>query len=238
MIDTIETQGAWARPMLGPVSLGRRFVNFESLRHLISCTEAISYALVRQRVLSTIALCSIVWLASIWLAAAIAQAQELPRNDSHLNTAEPAIGRQSLEKARAPHLLLSMADHTHFEPPTSVGTFAVQSASPRPTDASCQNIKNVLAGNDAVKFDYIFSSNLYASLTEGPLLNARGRDSTQNVAVVAPPFSSRGGEADATSLTKDDGAFVYRFGTVNLVVNRLPNSFSVSSLGPSLPGTR
>jgi hypothetical protein len=42
------------------------------------------------------------------------------------------------------------------------------------------------------------------------------------------------GQADRGSLSNDNKALVYQVGTVDLVINRLPNSFSVSSV--SSPG--
>ena len=57
--------------------------SLQTVQPLVACVEAISYALLRRRILSAIAVCSIVWLASLWLAAALAQAQE-SRPRSHL----------------------------------------------------------------------------------------------------------------------------------------------------------
>jgi hypothetical protein len=92
---------------------------------------------------------------------------------------------------------------------------------------------NVLAGNDAIRFDCILSSNPYTAI-----VNTLGGTSIQNVAGARLPFSSPGGQADTRSLTKHNGVFVYQFGKINLVVNRLPNSFSVPSLSHSLSDAR
>ena len=56
--------------------------SLEAVQRLVVRVEAISYALLRRRILSTIVICSIVWLASVWVAAALAQAcrSHLPIN--------------------------------------------------------------------------------------------------------------------------------------------------------------
>ena len=89
----------------------------QSVQRVVSCIEAISDAFsMGKRVLSIIALCSVVWLGSVSLAAAIAQAQELPSNDTSLSATEPAFVQRSIEKPQAPHLLLSMVDRSAREP--------------------------------------------------------------------------------------------------------------------------
>ena len=42
-------------------------------QRLVVCIEKISYALLSRRIQSAVAICSIAWLASLWLAAALAQ---------------------------------------------------------------------------------------------------------------------------------------------------------------------
>jgi hypothetical protein len=134
MINTIETQKASARPILGPVSLRRRLASYELLQHIISCIEATSYDLMRRRFLSTIALCSIVWLASIWLTAVIAQAQESPSDDTRSTATGPAFVQGSIEKPHARHLLLSMVDRSDREP-GALRNSGVHLTDPRPMDA-------------------------------------------------------------------------------------------------------
>jgi hypothetical protein len=164
MIETVRCQ--WARP-LGRVPLGRRVANRVPVQRFVLCVEATSYALLRRRILSIIALCSTVLLASVWLAAAIAQAQESPSNDRSLTATEPASVQRSIEP-QAPHLLLSMVDRSDREP-AALRTSAVSSTS---------------------------------------------------------------------SLSNDNKALVYQVGTINFVLNRLPDSSSVSSPRNSLSDPR
>jgi hypothetical protein len=219
MINTIETQEAWARPILGPLSLGRRLADYELLQRLISCIEAISYDLMRRRFLSTIALSSIVWLASIWLTAAIAQAQESHSNHTSLTATEPAFV-QSSEKRQAPRLLLSMVERSDREP-GALPNSAVQSSNPHPTDALNAGEVRLPSNPRGAEFASL------AALTSAPpsslLYSIQAKGSRQ---------------ADTSSLTNDNKAVVYQLGTINLVINRLPNSFSVSSAGNSLSGPR
>jgi hypothetical protein len=219
MINTNQTQKAWARPILGQVSLRRCLASYELLQRMISCIEATSYNLMRRRLLSTIALCSIVWLASIWLAATIGQAQESPSNDTSLPATKPAFVQHS-EKPRTPHLLLSMVDRSDREP-GALRNSAIQSTNPHPTDA-------LNAGEVCLPS------------------NPRGAEFASLAALASAPPSSLlysihakgSGQADTSSLTNDKKAVVYQIGTINLVINRLPDSFSVSSAGNSLSDPR
>ena len=90
----------------------RRVAGCPLVERVISCVEVISFALIRQRILSDNRCCSIVWLASVWLAAAIAQAQESPSNEVSRGATEPAFVQRSIRKQLAPHLLLSMVDRS------------------------------------------------------------------------------------------------------------------------------
>ena len=217
MTETVRCQ--WTRP-LGRVLLGRRVASCAPVQRLVLCVEATSYALLRRRILSIIALCSIVWLASVWLAAAIAQAQESPSNDRSLTATEPAFVQRSIEKPQAPHLLLSMVDRNDRES-AALRNSGVQASSPYPRDA--QNPAQVRL-----------------------LSNPRGAEFASLAALAsAPPPSllhsiqAKGsGQADTSSHTNDDKALVYQLGKINLVANQLPNSFSVSSPGNGLPDAR
>ena len=198
------------------IAAGHCVVSPETVRRLLSFLESASYALLRRRILSTIAVCSIVWLASVWLAAAIAQAQETPSNHPGLTATQPAFVQRSIEKQLAPHLLLSMVDRSDREP-GALRNSAVQSTNPRPTGA------------------------LNAGVARPPS-NPRGAEFASLAALAsAPPPSllysikAKGsGQADRGSLSNDNKALVYQVGTIDLVINRLPNSFSVSSV--SSPG--
>jgi hypothetical protein len=203
---------------VGRVLLGRRVASCAPVQRLILCEEATSYALLRRRILSTIALCAIVWLASVWLAAAIAQAQESPSIDRSSSATEPAFVQRSIEKPQTPHLLLSMVDRRDREP-GALRNSAVQLTDPHPKDA--QNAGEVRPPPQGAEF---------ASLA---------------VLASAPPSSlyysiqAKGsGQADSSSLSNDDKALVYQVGTMNFVLNRLPDSFSVSSPRNSLSGAR
>jgi hypothetical protein len=176
--------------------------------------------LLRRRILSTIALCSIVWLASVWLAAAVAQAQESPSNDRSSSATEPAFVHRSIEKPQAPHLLLSMVDRSDREP-AALRNSGVQMNSPHPTDAQTP-------GQVRLPF------------------NPRGAEFASLAALTSAPPSSLlysiqakgSGQADSSSLSNDNKALVYQVGTINFVLNRLPDSFSVSSPRNSLSGAR
>jgi hypothetical protein len=62
MIRAIEIRGRWTRPRLRPAPVGRRVAGYAPVQRVVSFIETMSYALVRQRPLSIIALYSIVWL--------------------------------------------------------------------------------------------------------------------------------------------------------------------------------
>jgi hypothetical protein len=176
--------------------------------------------LLRRRILSTIALCSIVWLASVWLAAAIAQAQESPSNDRGLSATEPAFVQRSIEKPQAPHLLLSMVDRSDREP-AALRNSGVQVNSPHPTDAQTPGQVRLPFNPRGAEFDSL------AALASAPpsslfySIQAKGS-----------------GQADSSSLTNDNRALVYQLGTISFMINRLPDSFSVSSPRNSLSDAR
>lgn len=215
----------------------------------------------RRRRLLMIALASIIWLASAWLAATLAQAQELPLNHSNLKMVKPVIGQRYIEKTGVEHVLLSNAGPADFESPDFLRARRTQSARALPTNVPGQNLKSFSIGNEDVRLNSITPSNLYASLTNDPIANARGGSLTQAVGNVDLPFNLRGPNfcslaalsstlpaswlyrrqskyvsdssepADSRSLTGDNGLLVYQIGKIKLVVNQLPNSFSVSSSG-------
>lgn len=213
MNETVRCQ--WARP-LGKIPSRRTARDTTPVQRVVSCVEAMSYALVRQRILSIIALSSIVWLASVWLAAAMGQAQEPPSNDGSPTMTEPAFVQSSIEKQQAPHLLLSMVDRSNREP-GALRNPAVPWLNPHPTNA------------------------LDAEETSLPS-NPRGAEFASLAALASAPPSSLlysvqakgSGRADNGSLSNDNKALVYQVGTINFVINRLPNNFSVSSV--SSPG--
>jgi hypothetical protein len=213
MIRTIET-GRRRTCAITRSPLGRRVAGFQPVQRLVSCIEATSYTLIRQRTLSIVALCTIVWVASVWLAAAMAQ--ESPSNDANLTENRPAFEQRAIEKSQTPPLLLSMVDRSDREP----GAFrnpSAQSSNPHPMDA--QNADEI-----------------------HPPSNPRGAEFASLAALASTPPSSLlfsiqakgSGQADTSALTNDNKAVVYQLGTISLVINRLPNSFSVSSPGNSL----
>lgn len=197
------------------IAAGHCVVSPETVRRLLSFLESASYALLRRRILSTIAVCSIVWLASVWLAAAIAQAQETPSNHPGLTATQPAFVQRSIEKQLDPHLLLSMVDRSDREL-GALRTSAVQSIGPNPTPQNAgearlpSNPRGAEFASLAALASAPPSSLLYSIKTKGP------------------------GQADTSSLSNDNRALVYQVGTINFVINRLPNNFSVSSV--SSPG--
>jgi hypothetical protein len=223
MIRTIETPVSWIAPISRPAHVGRRVAGYPPVQCVVSCVEAISFALIRQRVLSIIALCPIVWLASIWLAVAVAQAQESPSNEAILSATEPAFMQRSIERTQGPHLQLSMVDSRDREP-DALRNSAVQLSDPHPKDAQRAGEVRLPSNPRGAEFAFLAalasappSSLLYSIKTKGP------------------------GQADTSSLSNDNRALVYQVGTINFVINRLPNNFSVSlvsSPGKSLSDAR
>jgi hypothetical protein len=127
---------------------------------------------------------------------------------------------RSIEKRHALNLVLSMVDRSDREP-EGLRNSPVQSANPFPIEAQS-------AGK--------------ASLRSNP----RGAEFASLAALASAPPSSLlysiqakgSGEADTSSHTNDNRAFIYQLGRVNLVINHLPNSFSVSSARNSLSDAR
>ena len=220
MINTTETQKAWARPILGPVSLRRRLASYELLQRIISVVEATSYDLIGRRFLSTIALCSIVWLASIWLAAAIVQAHESTSDDTRSTARGSTFVQGSIEKPQAPQLLLSMVDSSDREP-GALRNSAVHLTGPHPMDV--QNGGEVRLSSNPRGAEFASLANLASTPPSSLLYSIQAKGS---------------GQADTSSLTNDNKAVVCQLGTINLVINRLPNSFSVSSPRNSLSDAR
>ena len=219
MIRAIEIRAPWIRPTSRAAHLALRVAGYQPVQRVVPRIEA-SYALIRQRALSIITVCSIVLLASIWLAAAIAQAQEPASKGASLTATEPALVHLSIEKRHALNLLLSMVDRSDREP-EALRNSAVQSTNPLPIDAQS-------AGE--------------ARLPPNP----QGAEFASLVALASAPPSSlyysiqakTSGKAGTSSHTNDNRAFVYQLGTVNLVIKHLPNSFSVPSAGNSLSDAR
>jgi hypothetical protein len=110
MIRTIEIGRRWTTPISRPTQLGHGVASYPPTQCVISCAEVLNYASVCRRILSIITACSVVWLASIWLAATIAQAQDPASKGASLTATEPALVHRSIEKRHALNLLLSMVD--------------------------------------------------------------------------------------------------------------------------------
>jgi hypothetical protein len=218
MIRAIEIRAPWIRPTSRAARHGLRVVGYQPVQRVVPRIEA-SYALIRQRALSIITACSIVWLASIWLAAAIAQAQAASKGAS-LTATERALMQRSIEKRQASHLLLSMVDRSDREP-EALRNSAVQSSNPLPIDAQSAGEARLPSNPQGAEFASLAAlasappSSLYYSI------QAKGS-----------------GKADTSSLTNENRTLVYQLGSVSFVINRLPDSFSVSSPRNSLSDTR
>jgi hypothetical protein len=220
MIRAIEIGRRWTTPISRPTQLGHGVASYPPTQCVISCVEALNYASVCRRILSIITACSVVWLASIWLAATIAQAQDPASKGASLTATEPALVHRSIEKRHALNLLLSMVDRSDREP-EGLRNSAVQSTNPLPIEAQS-------AGE--------------ARLPSNP----RGAEFASLVALASAPPSSLlysiqakgSGKADTSSHTNDNKVFICQLGRVNLVINHLPNSFSVSSARNSLSDAR
>lgn len=213
MIKAIEIRERWARSLTRSALLENRVAGYAPVQRFIPRIETMDYALARQRALSIIALCSIVWLTSVWLATAIAQAQESSSNSTSVTATQPAIGRRSIEKGEAGNLVLSMVYRGCLEP-GALGNSTVPLTNPHPTD----------------------------SQSEGKVLppsNPRDAELASLAALASAPSSSLPysiqtkvtGQADPLSPAGDNKFLVYKFGKLNFVIHGLPNSFSVSSAG-------
>jgi len=187
-------------------------------QRLVICVEAASYALLRRRILSAVAVCSIVWLASLWLAAAIAQAQESPSNESSISVSQPSIVQPSIAATEPSHLVLSMVDRSERE------SSALQNSATQPFNPLTAGQHNkVLLPSDSRGSEYASLAAL-ASSPSSSLLNT---------------LQAKGaGPIDTGSRARDNKPVVYRLGAVNLVINGLPDSFSVSSVSSSVAGAR
>jgi hypothetical protein len=173
----------------------------------------------RQRALSKVALCSIVWLAGIWwAAAAIAQAHESPSNDTCLTATEPAFVQLSIEKPQAPRLLLSMVERSDREP-GALRNSAVQVTDPHRKDAQNAGEVRLPSNPQGAEFASL------AALASAP-----------PPSLFYPIQAKASGREDASSLTNK--ALVYQLGKISFVINRLPDSFSVSSPRNSLSDAR
>ena len=207
------------------------------------------------RCLSIIILCSTVWLATACSAAVIAQTQNSSSNNSYLSTSKPVILRKSIKKAEVSHSLLSMADHSCFQPADLLSNSPTRPISLKPTYARCQNIKNTFASNDGDRSDRSLSSKLCASLIEhhsqhckqdvedvGPHSNPRNADLRSLKALVSLsspspllyPLQAKSAphnpEQSTLTFKYSTGMRIYRVGVLDFIVNRLPNTLAVSSL--------
>ncbi|HEV7989280.1 MAG TPA: hypothetical protein VGP23_12390 [Candidatus Binataceae bacterium] len=188
--------------------------SLQAVRRLIACVEATSYSLLRRRILSAIAVCSIVWLASLWLGAALAQAQESPSDESGISVSQPLIAQPSIAATEPRHLVLSMIDRNELQP----------SALPSsPQAAESHGAAKVLLPSDSDGAEYASLAAL-ALAPSSPLLNAIDAKSA-----VQTGMGSHAG---------DGKPLVYQLGAVNFVINGLPSSFSVSSAGTGAAGAR
>jgi hypothetical protein len=201
------------------LAAGHCVVSLETVRRLLSFLESASYALLRRPILSTIVVCSIVWLASVWLVAAIAQAQETPSNNPGLTATQPAFVQRSIEKQLVPHLLLSMVDRSDRDL-GALRTSAVQSTGPNPTP---QNTGEARLPSNPRGAEFVSLAALASAPPSSVLYSIKTKGS---------------GQADTSSLSNDNKALVYQVGTINFVLNRLPDSSSVSSPRNSLSDPR
>jgi hypothetical protein len=263
MVQTVQ-ESRPARKLTQTVeTFALRVVSPESLQRTGLCREMTKWLLSRQPFISIMVTSTIFWLASICLAVMVAQAQEVPGN--YLNTARALDGQLSMEDVRAPHLRLGMMDQTDFGHLQAPGTSRDPLANRPPTRASSRDIEPALAANDAAAFNRLIPSKLHVSLTEEPIEDVSSYGSTRNSASAALSANPRGaefsslaalastpspsllhamqrkyasmsaGQTDTKLPSNDSCAVVYQLGRVNIVVNRLPDSFS---LGDSMSGSR
>ena len=189
--------------------------SLQAVRRLIACVEATSHSLLRRRILSAIAVCSIVWLASLWLGAALAQAQESPSDESGISVSQPLIAQPSIAATEPRHLVLSMIDRNELQP-------SALPSSPQAAE-SHGAAKVLLPSGLARRLEYASLAALRRA-PSSPLLNAIDAKSA-----VQTGMGSHAG---------DGKPLVYQLGAVNFVINGLPSSFSVSSAGTGAAGAR
>lgn len=190
--------------------------NLETAQRPVTHVEAVSYVLLRRSILSAIASCSIVWLASLWLGATLAQAQESPSNESGISVSQPA--QPSISTTEAGHLVLSMVDRSELES-RALPNSTAQLANPHSTDKHSA----VLLPSDSRGSEYASLAAL-ASAPSSSLLDAvQGNGS---------------GHTDTGSPASGNKTVVYQLGAVNFVINGLPSSFSVSSAKSGVSGAR
>jgi len=182
-----------------------------TVQRLVAHVEAASYALLRRRILSTIAVFSFVWLASLWLGATLGQAQESPSNESGISASQPSIAQPSIAETESNHLVLSMVDRSELEPNAleNSATQSVKAGQP----------KMILVPSDSRGSEYASLAAL-SSTPSSPLINAVQ------------------GEPGHTGSSSRARAVIYQLGAVNFVINGLPNSFSVSSAASGVTGAR
>jgi hypothetical protein len=214
----IETSRSQTAEPLGTSARGSRAADCETTRHLSLCVRAANYALSRRRIFLTIAVCSLIWLANVCVAAAIAHAQELPAN---VSVTEPVFGPRSIAKEEAPPLVLSMVDRS-----------ARELSAPR---------------NSAIHLSNPPLTNLQGAGRATLPSNPRGTEyaSLAALASAPPPWllhsveaKGLGQQTDTSSQTIEKKTLVYQLGTISLMMNQLPNSFSVASPGGRLPSAR
>jgi hypothetical protein len=216
-----------------------------------------------QRFISIMTAASLFWPASICLGVIVAQAQELPRNDLKTGAA-PTIEQQPSQNIAALHLSLRTANPIALKDLTALGTSQDQLTNQRPTGASSRSIETALVPTDAAGFNGASPSKLNASLTEASIADVRGNGFIRNsaaglsansrgaqfsslAALASTPSPSllramqrkyasmSAGQTDTKLPSNDSRAVVYQLGRVNLVINHLPDSFS---LGHSMSGSR
>lgn len=189
--------------------------SLEAAQRLVGCVEAVGYALLRRQILSAIAICSIVWLTSLWLGAAIAQAQESNSNESGITVTQPAP--PSIARAETSHLVLSMVDRNGLES-GALQNLAAQPANPNSTGQP----STVLLPSDSRGSEYASLEALASAPSSSPIKAVKGKGA---------------GDTDAASQASTNKTLVYQLGAVNFVINGLPSSFSVSSAS-GVAGTR
>lgn len=183
----------------------------ERTQRLVSYLGAAGCASLRH--LSVIAISSTVCLASLWLTAAIAQAQESPSDKSGLTVTRTADVGPSIARIEASYPVVSMVDRRELEPSAPPNS-ATQFTSPPLTDQ--RKAEKVL---------------LPSSPRDAELASLAALASAPSSSLPHSTQAKVTGQADSPSPAGDNKSFVYKFGKLNFVINGLPNSFSVSSAG-------
>src|SRR5262249_32722317 len=139
-------------------------------------------------------------------------------NESGISVSQPSIAQPSIAATEPSRLVLSMVDRSERES-SALQNAAIQTVNPQ---AAGQH-RALLLPSDSRGSEYALLA-VFASSPSSSLLSAVQAKSA--------------GPTDTGSHTGDNTPVVYKLGSVNLVINGIPDSFSVSSSGSGVGAAR